>query len=173
MPRSLSQKQKRRWITALLIAVSAVVGVWRVAVQVSAQTSVIFSDDFNSSTRDTAKWKLGVLNLPPEAYNPNVTVTQGPRLSIKPVANTATWSHNGYVSVPTYNLTGTRASVDVQQVASGAAYTIFAVGTDSDNWYRIVEHSGQLDFQDTVAGVKNTVSITYNATQHRYWRIQH
>ena len=51
--------------------------VGRVFVHVSAQTSTtIFSDDFNSTTLDTTKWNLGVLNVPSQAYDPKVTVTK-------------------------------------------------------------------------------------------------
>src|SRR5437763_12806264 len=101
MPRSLSQKQTRRLLSALLIAISTLVLGWRISVHVSAQTStIIFSDAFNSTTRDTTKWNLGVLNVPPSAYNPKVTVTQGSsQLTIKPIANTSVQSHNEYVSV--------------------------------------------------------------------------
>ena len=174
MPRSLSQKQTRRLLSALLIAISTLVLGWRISVHVSAQTAtIIFSDDFNSTTRDTTKWKIGVLNVPSSAFSTQVSITQGPTLNIKPVANTSVWSHSGYVSVAAFNLTGARATVEVPQVTAGSAYTILAVGIDSNNWYRISAHSGQVDFQDTVAGVKNSVSVTYNATQLHYWRISH
>ena len=65
-----------------------------------------------------ARWTLGVLNVPPEAYNPNVTVVeQNQRLEITPLSNTDVWSHNGYVSAATYNLTGTYATVKVPPTA--------------------------------------------------------
>ena len=84
MPRSLSQKQTRRLLSALLIAISTLVLGWRISVHVSAQTStIIFSDDFNSTTRDTTKWKIGVLNVPSSAFSTQVSITQGPTLNIK------------------------------------------------------------------------------------------
>lgn len=134
-----------------------------------------FSDNFDDNARDTTKWNLGVLNVPPEAYNSGVTVLeQNQRLEITPIANTDVWSHNGYVSAATYNFTGARASVQVPQVPTGGtALAIFTVGIDSNNWYRITTKAGQLYFQDMVGGVKNSTNITYNATLHRYWRIQH
>lgn len=134
-----------------------------------------FGDNFNDNAMDTFKWYKGVLNVPTSAYNQNVTVLeQNQRLEITPVANTSVWSHNGYVSNATYDFTGAGASVQVPQVPTGGtAYAVFAVGIDSDNWYRITTSGGVLRFQDTVAGVKNTGSLTYNSTQHRYWRIQH
>ena len=128
MPRHLSLKQTRRCICLLLIAAGMLVLVWRVSVHVTAQTSTtIFSDDFNSTTRNTAKWNVGVLHLPSEAYDPKVTVTQGTQLTIKPLTNASTWSHNGYVSVAAFNMTGARATVEVPQVTTGGAYTILAL----------------------------------------------
>ncbi|PYS47952.1 MAG: hypothetical protein DMF68_14605 [Acidobacteria bacterium] len=125
--------------------------------------------------RDMAKWNLSVLNVPPEAFNPNVSVIeQNQRLEITPIPNTSIWSHNGYVSAAAFNLTGTYATVQVPQVPNGGtAMAIFAIGIDSNNWYRIETRSGMIFFQDMVNGTKNTVSATYNATQHRYWRFRH
>jgi hypothetical protein len=141
----------------------------------AAATGGGFGDNFNDNVMDTSKWYKGVLNVPQSAYNPNVTVLeQNQRLEITPVANTSVWSHNGYVSVATYDFTGARASVQVPQVPTGGtAYAIFTVGIDSDNWYRIATSAGQIKFQDTVNGVKNSTILTYNATQHKYWRIRH
>ncbi|MDQ3920263.1 MAG: hypothetical protein M3348_17505 [Acidobacteriota bacterium] len=134
-----------------------------------------WGDDFNDNVQDTLKWYQGVLNLDPSAYNPGVTVLErNSRLEITPIANTSVWSHNGYVSSATYDFTGARVSVQVPQVPTGGtAYAIFAVGIDSNNWYRITTTAGQMNFQDMVGGVKNTSSITYNAAQHQYWRIRH
>jgi hypothetical protein len=140
----------------------------------SPSPTAVFGDDFNDNLRDLAQWNLGVLNVPPEAYNPNVSVIeQNQRLEITPLANTSIWSHNGYVSAGTFNLTDAYATVEVPQVPNGSALAIFAVGIDSNNWYRISARSGLIFFQDIVSGVKNSVSITYNAAQHHYWRIRH
>ncbi len=92
--------------------------------------------------RDTAKWNTGVLSLPGEAYNPGVSVMeQNQRLEITPIANTSAWSHNGYVSVAAFNMTNARASVEVPQVPNASALALFAVGTDSYNFYRISTRS--------------------------------
>ena len=60
-----------------------------------------------------------------------------------------------------------------QVPSGGSALAIFAIGIDSNNWYRISARSGLIFFQDTVAGSKNSVSIPYNAAQHHFWRFRH
>src|SRR5207237_823917 len=72
-----------------------------------------------------------------------------------------------------YNLTNAKASVEVLQTAVSGADTIFAIGTDSNNWYRFCVEDGQLYFQDKVGGVKSSTNLTYNSTQHHYWRFRH
>ena len=145
-----------------------------VNIAVNSPSTTALTDDFNDNQRDAAKWNLGVLNLPPDAYDPNVPVReQNQRLEITPLANSSTWSHNGYVTAPTFDMTGGRASVEVVQVTNGSAYTILALGLDSDNWYRMTVRSGQLSFQEMVAGTKTSASFAYSPAQHRFWRIRH
>jgi hypothetical protein len=51
--------------------------------------------------------------------------------------NTAGQHNNGYTSAAVLNMTNARAVVEVVKTTVGAsAATTFAVGMDSDNWYR-------------------------------------
>jgi hypothetical protein len=61
----------------------------------------------------------------------------------------------------------------VFQTTEGAANTIFAIGTDSNNWYGFVVESGKLYLQSKINGRKNAESIQYDATAHRSWRLRH
>jgi uncharacterized protein (TIGR03437 family) len=141
----------------------------------ASSPTIIFSDNFNDNLMDATKWSKGVLNLDPGAYNPDVSVLeQNQRLELKPISNTSVWSHNGYVSTSAYDLKGARATIQVLQAPTGGtSYAIFAVGIDSNNWYRINTTAGQIYFTDKVGGVKNSSSLPYDAAQHKYWRIRH
>ena len=158
------------------------------------------SDDFDAPARDAAKWSQGVLTQPPGAFDPLVTVSQqGGRLVITPRSNVSGFHYNGYVSVNSIDFTNGQASVEVPQVASGGAETIFALGTDPDNYFRFVAgtlaspsvaaalkdasaaglawplSSSELVlvFQVKVNGVLSQQVIPYDATLHRFWRMRH
>jgi hypothetical protein len=132
------------------------------------------SDDFNDNTRDTAKWNLGTLNEPSASFDSQVSVLeQNQRLEITPLAALTGQHFNGYVSAATWNLTNSRASVEVVQTAVNSANTVFAIGTDSNNWYRFVIEDGQIYFQEKINGAKTSTNITYDAVQHRFWRFRH
>src|SRR5947209_7109210 len=172
MPRLRLCTAWSRWISVLLFALTGVALISLVGAR--AQSTIFFGDDFNDNARDTAKWNLGVLSQPSSSLDPKVVVKeQNQELEITPRAGTSGQHFDGYVSAQTYSLTGRRATVEARQVPSGAAQADLAVGIDSNNWYRIATQSGQIFFQDTVGGTKRSTAITYNATQHHYWRIRH
>jgi hypothetical protein len=132
-----------------------------------------FADDFNDNSRDTVKWSLGVLNEPSTSLDNLVTVLeQNQRLEITPREGISDKHYYGYVSASTWNMTNAIASVEVVQKTFASADTIFAVGIDSNNWYRFITEDNQLYFQDKVAGTKNGISVAYNATQQRFWRFR-
>jgi hypothetical protein len=156
------------------------------------------TDDFDSSQRDAAKWNLGTLTQPPGSYDPLVTVVQeGGRLVITPRSNVAGRHYNGYVSVNSFDFTGGQLGVEVVRAANAPAETIFAIGSDADNFYRfMVTTAGDaalreqvkagaawawgldaaspvLVFQVKVDGVVSQQVIPYDPVQHRYWRFRH
>jgi hypothetical protein len=134
------------------------------------------SDDFNDNARDASKWVLGSLNDGSSANDPLVTVLErNQRLEISPRANVTGMRYNGYVSASTWNLTGASASLQIAQVTTPNEWgdTVFAVGIDSNNWYRFVQEHGQLYLQAEVKSVKSSTSIPYNSASHRYWRFRH
>jgi hypothetical protein len=138
--------------------------------------TVALSDDFNDNVRDASKWVVGTLNDGPSAQGPLVKVLeQSQRLEIFPKPQMTTMYFNGYVSASAWNLTAANASVEVLQVSNlnEWADTVFAIGIDSNNWYRIVHEHGNLYFQQEVAGVKTSTNISYDSTRHHYWRFRH
>ncbi len=153
------------------------------------------SDDFNSSTRDPNKWNLGILTQPPTAFDPLVNVAQiNGQLVITPLAQVSGLHYNGYVSANSFDLRGGSVSVELVQAASGGADTIFAIGSDVDNFYRFMVHIAgpvptpggrdgierpsdtavaQLLFQVNVGGVLTALSIPYDPVAHRFMRFRH
>jgi hypothetical protein len=111
------------------------------------------SDNFTSPTPDPNRFKSGVVSLAPESFEPAVRVIQGdgqlqitPPASAAPTTQGATQSaaaqverFNGYVSVRDIDLnTSTSVSVKADQpIADGGEQTVFSVGSDSGNFYRI------------------------------------
>ena len=154
------------------------------------------NDDFNSPTRDPNKWNLGTQTLPPTAVDPLVNVAQiNGQLRIQPLAQVSGLHYNGYVSANSFDLRGGSVSVELVQAATGGADTIFAIGSDSDNFYRFVVHSAgpatslartdkgieasvaapvpELLFQVRVGGILTALSIPYDPVQHRFMRFRH
>jgi len=95
------------------------------------------------------------------------------RLEISPRSNVSGDHYNGYVFANAWNMTNMRATVEVLQATAGSADTNLAVCVDSRNFYMISVESGQLRFEQIVNGSRSTVSIAFNATTHRFWRIRH
>ncbi|HEV2801958.1 MAG TPA: Calx-beta domain-containing protein [Pyrinomonadaceae bacterium] len=156
------------------------------------------TDNFDAAERDAAKWNLGTLTQPPGSYDPLVTVVQeGGRLVITPRSNVAGRHYNGYVSVNSFDFTGGQLGVEVVSAANAPAETIFAIGSDADNFYRfMVTTAGNpalseqvkagaawawglnatspvLVFQVKIDGVVSQQVIPYDPVQHRYWRFRH
>jgi hypothetical protein len=142
--------------------------------QLPANAATILSDSFDDGTRDTSKWNFGVLSRNSSFVDQQVQVgEQSGGLTITPRASMTGYHYNGYVSVPTWNLTGALAAVQLVQKASGSTNTIFSVGIDSANWYGFRVTGTTLYLESRTAGTTTTVSITYSATQHRFWRVRH
>ena len=154
------------------------------------------ADDFTAGQRDPAKWNLGTQTQPLGAFDSQVTVLQqSGRLVITPRTNSAGLHYNGYVAVNSFDFKNGTATVEVAQTATNGADTIFAIGSDLENFSRFVVRAGdgtpgvssrsnkprrpgdvavpQLIFQVTVGGQLTSLSIPYDSVQHRYMRFRH
>jgi hypothetical protein len=119
-----------------------------------------FSHYFNDGVQDTLKWDLGVLKRSSGDFDLGVNVAeQNGQLEITPLSNADGAHYNGYVSVETFDLTDARATVEVVQIASNKAATIFSVGIDKDNWYSFRAKGTTLYLEKRVNGTTSTESI--------------
>jgi hypothetical protein len=98
---------------------------------------------------------------------------QNQRLEIQPRGSTSGDHYNGYVSAGTWNLTASRISVEAVAAATSGADTVFAIGTDSNNYYRFIVSGPLLYFQAKFGGVVTQTSIAFDAGNHRFWRFRH
>jgi len=137
------------------------------------------SDNFDDNVRDTSRWNYstiqGALYSGMAAWDPAIPVIeQNQRLEITPRTNVPNEHYNGYVLVNGANMTNARAVVEAVQVASGVTVdTELAVCVDSQNFYLIVHETDVLYFQQVIAGNRTSVSVPFDAAQHRWWRIRH
>jgi uncharacterized repeat protein (TIGR01451 family) len=150
------------------------------------------TDDFSGGARDPNKWNLGTLAQPPGGFSPAVSVAQAAGSLV--ITPTTTVGYNGYVSVNSFDLTNGAAGVQLVQAGAGGTETAFAVGQDSDNFFRFVVRPNQtqtpdgkrqsalrwlaaddlvLRFQVKVGGQVTEASIPYDPAAHRYLRFRH
>lgn len=112
------------------------------------------TDDF--ATADTAKWN---------GYSANVTSTGGV-LSIIPDSTFG----RAVSTVNTWNLTGSYAVVKVPVLGSAQIVSMqLTVGTDS---LELFYNFGNLIARETLGGVFTDTTVTYNGTNHLWWRIR-
>jgi hypothetical protein len=117
---------------------------------------------------------LGILSRSTSNFDPTVSVTEsGGRLIITPHSNVSGSRYNGYLSVSTWDITGGRASVEVAQVTTGSAVTVFSIGSNKDNWYSFRLKGSTLYLERRISGSTSSQKIKYNALMHRFWRIRH
>src|SRR5262249_37294376 len=157
------------------------------------------SDNFDSPTRDSTKWTIGTQTEPPNAFDPQVSTAQiNGQLVITPQTQVVGMHYNGYVSANSFDLRNGKVSVELVKAASGGADTIFAIGSDSDHFYRYLVHyvggptslaptarggdgidrpldtaTNQLVFQAKSNGVLTSLSIPSDPVQHRCMRFRH
>jgi len=137
-------------------------------------STAVFRDDFNDGTRDTAKWNVGILSRTASNFDPLMPVTeQAGTLNISPRANQTGSFYSGYVTAAVWDLTSSSVSVEVVQKAAGNSATIFSAGIDKDNWYSLRGKANTLYLESRRLGVTTSVSIAYNATTMRFWRLRH
>ncbi|HEV7395728.1 MAG TPA: carboxypeptidase regulatory-like domain-containing protein, partial [Pyrinomonadaceae bacterium] len=150
------------------------------------------ADDFAAGTRDPAKWNLGTQTQPLGAFDPQVSVVQqGGQLIVTPRSQASGAHYNGYVAVNSFDFNNAKATVEVVQPAANSAETIFAIGSDLDNYTRfVIRPTGgsnaptkgrgpkqvgtpQLVFQVRVGGQLTSISINYDPVAHRFMRFRH
>lgn len=140
----------------------------------AAPLSYGFSDDFNDNALAPLQWSSGSLTADEASVDASISVTaQNKRLEITPRSNSTSRHFNGCVTAAYWDLTAAMATIEVVQVASGKADTVFAVGVDSDNWCGFVVENGELYFQSKTRGRKYPMRIAYNHAEHRFWRMRH
>jgi hypothetical protein len=140
----------------------------------STHAAVSVTDNFDDGQMDATKWKLGVLTRSSSQFDPQVqTAETGGRLTITPRVKASNRSYNGYVSVGSVNLTDARAEIEVVNIASSKAETIFALGSDSNNFLRFRAKGTTLYIELASNGSTTQTSISYNKTEQRFWRIRH
>ena len=157
------------------------------------------SDDFTSPTRDASKWNLGTQTQPAAAVDPQVTTAQvNGQLVITPLTQASGMHYNGYVAANSFDMRNGKASVEVVKAATGGADTTFAIGSDSNNFFRFLVHTAgaatslaplvkneygleapldtttpQLIFQVKMNGLLTSLSIDYDPVAHRFMRFRH
>jgi hypothetical protein len=159
------------------------------------------SDDFTSSVRDPTKWNLGTQTQPAAAVDPQVTTAQSNgQLVISPVSQASGMHYNGYVAANAFDIRNAKATVEVVKAASAGADTLFAIGSDSNNFFRFLVHTAgaplnlqsdegldslkampdttttttpQLIFQVKINGQLTSLSINYDSIQHKFMRFRH
>ncbi len=151
------------------------------------------ADNFGAAQRDPTKWDLGTQTQPLGAFDAQIPVVQqNGQLIITPRSQVAGLHYNGYVSVNSFDFNNASATVEVPQIAGAGADTIFAIGSDLDNFSRFVVRNGpgvpgvaenslpkqtddvaQLIFQVKVAGQLTSLSIPYDSVLHRFMRFRH
>ena len=140
-----------------------------------AEKQVLLTDDFSSSSVDTTKWSNTLFT---GTQNTSVTVadTNG-QLQIGPLpTNASSSSYNGITSLQHYPFSGSYAYVQLVQPAAPAsnAFTMFAVGTDSSNFYRFYVSGGSLVCEQKIGGAKSQIgSVAYDGVADQFLRIRH
>jgi Tol biopolymer transport system component/photosystem II stability/assembly factor-like uncharacterized protein len=149
------------------------------------------ADNFGGGQRDPAKWNLGTQTQPLGAFDPQIPVVQqNGQLVVTPRSQTDGVHYNGYVSVNSFDFNNATATVEVAQTATNGADTIFAIGSDLENFARFIVRNGpgvpsgpkkgeekldvaQLIFQVKAGGQLTSISIPYDPVLHRFMRFRH
>jgi hypothetical protein len=156
------------------------------------------TDNFNAGTRDITKWSIGTQTEPATAFDPQVTSAQvNGQLVITPLTQAVGMHYAGYVSANSFDMRNSKVSVELVQAATGGADSIFSIGSDANNFFRMMVHTTgtptslaprvqgpdgivreldstvpQLIFQVNINGVITSQSINYSPTQHRFLRFR-
>ncbi|HLL73525.1 MAG TPA: S8 family peptidase [Pyrinomonadaceae bacterium] len=123
------------------------------------------SDNFNDNARDAKKW-----NAPTMA---DFTVAeQNGRLEITPGASST--GHDGYRAITNFDLTDARISVEAASVPGINSFSArFLLLSSNGDWIEFAQTGQVLMMRHQVNGVISDTRITYDAAQHRFWRLRH
>jgi hypothetical protein len=138
--------------------------------------TVLLEDNFNDNTLDNLKWNAS--NLFSGFTDPAVALAEtGQRIEIGPLLQNTDGSHyRGFWTRATYDFNGAYSYVELVQSASTSTSgdSMFTVGNDVNNYYRVYVTGGSLFCQRRAGGVKSgLLTIPYDAVNHRYLRIRH
>jgi hypothetical protein len=137
--------------------------------------TVLLADDFNDASLNTSKWSAN--NLFSGFTDTTVALSETTSLNIGPMKVNTDGSHyNGIRSLSSFDFTNAYAYVQLVQGPNPltAADAFFTVGLNVDNCYRMYLESGNLIMQKKIGGSKSTMlTVTFNATNHAFWRIRH
>ena len=135
--------------------------------------TVLVADNFNDNAL-SGVWVEG--DLWSGVTDPAVPVNEAnQRLEVGPIPNQPDGTtYNGIRSTTTHNFTNGYTQVRVAQAASSQAYTMFAVGINSSNYYRFYIFAGTLVCEQRINGQKTALfTTTYNSANHQFLRIEH
>jgi acid phosphatase len=137
--------------------------------------TVLLADDFNDASLNTSKWQPN--DLFSGFTDPTVALTETQTFAIGPLKQNTDGSHyNGIRSVGSFDFTGGYAYVQLVQAANAltAGDAFYSLGLNVDNCYRMYVSAGNLTLQKKIGGGKSTMlTVTFNATNHAFWRIRH
>jgi hypothetical protein len=135
----------------------------------------LLADDFNDNSLNTSNWSAN--NLFSGFTDSTVAISETQSLSIGPLKQNVDGSHyNGIRSITSYDFTGAYAYVQIVQApnAPTAADAFYTIGLNVDNCYRLYVEAGSLFVQKKIGGAKVTMlTVTFNSTNHAFWRIRH
>jgi hypothetical protein len=137
--------------------------------------TVLLADDFNDGSLNTSKWLAN--NLFSGFTDTTVAINETQTLAVGPLKQNLDGSHyNGIRSLSAVDFTGGYAYVQLVQAPNAltAGDAFYTLGLNVDNCYRIYVESGNLIVQKKIGGGKSTMlTVTFNATNHAFWRIRH
>jgi hypothetical protein len=137
--------------------------------------TVLLADDFNDASLNQSKWLAN--NLFSGFTDSTVAINETTTLGIGPLKQNTDGSHyNGIRSVSSFDFTGAYAYAQIVQAPNAltAADAFYTIGLNVDNCYRMYLESGNLILQKKIGGAKTTMlTVTFNSTNHAFWRIRH
>ena len=141
----------------------------------ASSETLLLADDFNDASINTSKWLAN--NLYSGFTDSTVALTETETLAIGPLKQNTDGSHyNGIRSISAFDFTGAYAYVQLVQAPNAltAADAFYTIGLNVDNCYRMYFESGNLVLQKKIGGAKTTtLTVTFNSTNHAFWRIRH
>jgi hypothetical protein len=137
--------------------------------------TILLADDFNDASLNSSKWLPN--NLFSGFTDSTVAVNETTTLVIGPLKQNTDGSHyNGIRSISSFDFTGAYAYAQIVQAPNAltAADAFYTIGLNVDNCYRMYLESGNLIVQKKIGGAKTTMlTVTFNSTNHAFWRIRH